>query len=95
MTTLIEINKLEGLLKDLIKRLKNSGVTELSFEEDYYWFVPLDKLNSFPDAPELTIGSLKDDIAFLDSLINEEYVTDFLELERLSSLFRFISKKNV
>ena len=38
---------------------------------------------------------MADDINFLNSLIEEDYTTDFLELERLSALFRFISKEIV
>lgn len=89
----ITIDALEVILKNLIARLRKNGVSELSFEEDWYWNVPLEQLSSSPGEPNLTVGSLDDDIDFLNSLINEDYITDFLELERLAALFKFMSKK--
>lgn len=89
----ITIDTLELILKNLIERLRKNGVRELSFEDDWYWSIPTDKLSSSPAEPSPTIGSIDDDIDFLNSLVAENYVTDFLELERLSALFKCMSKK--
>lgn len=91
----ISTNNLEIVLRKLIDRLHTAGINEFSFEDDFYWHVPIENLNSLQAQPELTVGSLSDDINFLNSLIEEDYTTDFLELERLSALFRFISKELV
>lgn len=93
MAAEITIDALETILKDLIKRLRKQGVNELAFEDDWYWNVPTDQLCCFPAEPDKTVGSLNDDIDFLNSLVEEDYITDYLELERLSALFKFMSKK--
>lgn len=91
----ISTNNIEIILKRLVDRLREAGIKEFSFEDDFYWNVPIEDLNSLSTQPELTVGSIADDINFLNSLIEEDYTTDFLELERLSALFRFISKEIV
>ena len=89
----INLDQLELLFKVVLDNLKRSNIRELSFDEDNYWSVPSEDMASFPEKPELEVGSLHDDINFLKSLIEEGYQTDFLELERLSSLLKFMSKK--
>ncbi len=89
----ISLVELDLLFKVVLDNLKRSNIKELSFEDDNYWSVPSEDMGSFPDKPELEVGSLHDDINFLKSLIEENYQTDFLELERLASLLKFMSKK--
>ncbi len=89
----ISLNNIELVLKDLIRRLRDDGIEELSFNDEMYWDVPIDEFTSFPQKPDLMVGSLEDDISFLNSLIEEGYVTNFLELERLSALFKFMAKQ--
>jgi hypothetical protein len=89
----INLDQLELLFKVVLDNLKRSNIRELSFDEDNYWDVPSEDITSFPEKPELEVGSLHDDINFLKSLIEEGYRTDFLELERLAALLKFMSKK--
>lgn len=89
----ITTDTLEAILKNLIEGLRKKGIKELSFEDDWYWSIPTDKITSSPEEPSLTVGALDDDIDFLNSLVAEEYTTDYLELERLSALFKFMAKK--
>lgn len=89
----INLVQLELLFKVVLDNLKRKNIKELSFEDDAYWSVPSESMSSFPERPELEVGSLHDDIRFLKSLIDEDYETDFLELERLSSLLKFMSKR--
>ncbi|WP_207515618.1 hypothetical protein [Longitalea luteola] len=89
----ITIDALESILKNLIERLRKKDINELSFDNDWYWNIPTESLSSFPTEPSLTVGSLNDDVDFLNSLVKEDFTTDFLELERLAALFKFMSKK--
>jgi hypothetical protein len=66
-------------------------INSFSFDEDLYWNVPTSQVAVFPEEPVLTVGSIEDDISFLKSLKDEDYSTDFLELERLAALFKIIS----
>lgn len=89
----IDINKLEILINSLLNNLKAKGFTELAIDEDYYWNLPVEKMSAFPEQPELTVGSLIDDVHFLYSIIEEEYDPCFLDIERIASVLRFISAK--
>ena len=89
----IQVKYIESLFRRIIVELDKRGVSELNFKSDMYWNVPTESMDEFPSVPELTVGSLSDDISFLKTLIDEDYVTEFLELERLSSLLKFMSKK--
>lgn len=89
----ISIDQIESLFRNLIDHLKRSNIKELSFDDDFYWNVPTKELTNLNNDPELTIGSLEDDINFLKSLLQEEFETNFLELERLSALLKLMSKK--
>ncbi len=89
----IDINKLEILINSLLNNLKTKGFTELAIDEDYYWNLPVEKMSAFPEQPELTVGSLIDDVHFLYSIIEEDYDPCFLDIERIASVLRFISAK--
>jgi hypothetical protein len=89
----ITIDNIEEIVNGLISRLRKAHIHELTFGEDNYWTVPLDDMNSFPSEPDLTIGSINDDIDFLNSLIEEDYTTEYLEMERLAAVFRFTAKQ--
>jgi hypothetical protein len=89
----IALNNIEIIINNLISKLRNNGIERLSFSDEMYWEVPIDEFTSFPQKPDLIVGSLSDDISFLNSLVEEGYVTNFLELERLSALFKFMAKE--
>ncbi len=89
----IKTDQLELLFKNLFSHLRRLNINELSFDEDFYWNVRTPELTDLSKDPELTIGSLKDDIEFLKLLLKEDFETNFLELERLSALLKHMSKK--
>jgi hypothetical protein len=91
--SVIKINYIELIFNRLIEKFKMENIAEISFEDDMYWNVPVENIATFPSEPELSVGSLDDDINFLKSLIDEDYTTDFLELERLSTVLKFMSKR--
>lgn len=88
----ITIDQLGTLFANLIDHLKRMEVQEISFDEDLYWVISSEEMTVFDKPPDLMVGSLKDDITFLKTLLDEKYETEFLELERLASVLRFLSK---
>lgn len=88
----LDLLKVEQVLKEFFEKLKQQGLSKLTISDDFYWNVPVDEFTKFPNDPTLTVGSLKDDIEFIYTLVDEEYSTDYLELERLASIFRILSK---
>ncbi len=87
----INIETIKIITDNILNKLKIKNEINLTFEDDWYWIVPEDSLINLSVQPDLEVGSLKDDIDFLNSLVDEDYDTNFLELERLSALFRFLS----
>lgn len=90
----ISLDNIELIIKNLILKLRDKGIKELHFDDEMYWDVSIDEFISFPQKPDLIVGSLADDIAFLNSLIEENYIVNFLELERLSALFKFMANQH-
>ncbi|NML21314.1 hypothetical protein HHL16_10545 [Pseudoflavitalea sp. G-6-1-2] len=88
---IITVQTLELVVKASIEKLRKKGIEAIAIEDDWYWNVPLDKLNDIPDEPSLTVGSINDDIEFLNSL-EENDLSGFLEFERLASLFKSMAK---
>jgi hypothetical protein len=89
----ISLDNIELILNAMIRRFRDKGIEEFTFSDEMYWDVPTEEFSLFPKKPDLVVGSLADDISFLNSLIEEDYITNFLELERLSALFKFIAKQ--
>jgi len=87
------VSNLETIFTRLISRLQEQGIQTLSFDNDMYWDVPIDELDSLGKKPDLIVGSLEDDISFLKRVIEVDFMTNYLELERLAALFKFMSKK--
>jgi hypothetical protein len=87
------VNNLEAILTRLISRLREQGVQELSFANDMYWDISIDQIDLLSAKPELMVGSLDDDISFLNRIIEEDFISNYLELERLAALFKFMAKQ--
>lgn len=87
----INVSLLEKVITSFFDKIKLKKYDSFQFEKDFYWSVPEDGLYDVLETPELHIGSLRDDIAFLTSLVKEGYDANFLELERLSAIFKSLS----
>ena len=75
----------------MFEQWQSENIDKFDFSEDLYWHVPLRELSDLRSDPKLTIGSMNDDIGFLEKLYRENYLSNNLELERLSAVFRFIA----
>ena len=89
----LSVNNLEIILTRLIANLREQGIQELFFDKDMYWEVPIDQLDLLTEEPKLIVGSLEDDVSFLNRTIEEEIITNYLELERLSAVFKAMAKQ--
>jgi hypothetical protein len=87
----ISINTIKIVLNNLIEKISEGELKSFYFKDDYYWSVPEEKLTDITAQPNLLVGSLKDDINFLNSIVEDDFDANYLELERLSSIFRFLS----
>ena len=89
----LNIDTIEILVKRFVEKIKESKVKDFYFSDDYYWCVSEDDLTDMDKVPQLMVGSLQDDVDFLKSLIEEDYDTGYLDLERLSAIFKYLSKQ--
>jgi hypothetical protein len=87
----LNIDTIEIILNNFIKKIKNSNEKYFYFKSEYYWCVSEDDLNDMSKVPQLLVGSMKDDVDFLNSLVEEDYDSGYLELERLGAVFKYLS----
>ncbi len=92
MKITIETKEIELLLRKTINKLKSEKRDEFTFIYDEYWIITTDEWNNFDVEPKPVVGSLKDDINFLKTVIAEDLSITYLELERLASILRAISE---
>jgi ribosomal protein L16 Arg81 hydroxylase len=93
MNNTITAKELELLFEKLFQKIKKDNVADFSFDYDEYWIITTDEWNKFDGVPEPAVGSLVDDIRFLKSVIEDDVMISYLELERLASVLRAISEK--
>ena len=89
--TQISVDSIKIILDNFIHKIKKKNQKYFYFKDDFYWSVPEEDLTDTKKVPDLLVGSLKDDIGFLNSLVDEDYDSGFLELERLSAVFKYLS----
>jgi hypothetical protein len=88
----IKVDLIRNLIDKLLLRLKKEGVDEILIENNLYWQVPIEEMFNLVADPELQVGSLEDDISFLETAFKEDLGTEFLEFERLAALLALLSK---
>jgi len=87
----ISIDTVHLILNNFIKKIKQKNELYFEFKDNLYWCISEETTTNMSEKPEIIVGSIKDDIAFLNSLVEEDYDTNFLELERLSAVFKLLS----
>ncbi|AYZ37016.1 hypothetical protein EGY07_16360 [Chryseobacterium indologenes] len=72
MEKTIEIQKedIKKLLLTLVQKLERSEVSKFSFKQDLYWNIPVDELFNVYEEPKLTIGSITEDLEFLEKILD-------------------------
>ena len=93
MSISIKLIELELLIAKLFSKLRKEEFEEFEFIEDPYWIIHTEEWSNFNETPKPAVGSLEDDVKYLKEVINnDEYIT-YLELERLASVLRAMSKQ--
>lgn len=87
----VNIDIVEKVIENFFLKMRTKQIDHFKFSSDLYWSVPNESFTDLTQTPELDVGSLTDDISFLTSLVEENYDANFLELERLSALFKAFS----
>ncbi len=89
----IKLNTLKKVTDTIFKKMKSKGEYSIHFTEDYNREVPEESLTDMSCDPTLIVGSLEDDIKFLEEVVKEGVDVHYLELERLAAIFRVLSIK--
>lgn len=95
MNATITVKSIELLLSRIVSKLKKDGISNFEFKEDEYWIILTDEWNEFNQTPKPAVGSLVDDTEFLKSVLENNELITYLELERLASVLRAISSQLV
>jgi len=94
----ININDFQNALNVIFERLKddNGENFELELNEDYYNFIPTEKLYNIDGLTvEVTIGSLFEDFELLNKFKSESHYSVPTDLIKFSSLIRYIGENLV
>ncbi len=89
----LTLDELSHLFNLTIKKLKDSNISEIEIESDFYRFIPADKWDSYEENIILN-GSLFDDIDSLKAHFSDkERPFTYVDFDRLSSVLNYISNK--
>jgi hypothetical protein len=95
MNATITIKAIELLLSRIVLKLKEDGISNFEFKDDEYWIILTEEWTEFNQTPKPAVGSLVDDTEFLKSVLENNELITYLELERLSAVLRAISSQLV
>ena len=89
----VKLSDLEILLKKLILHARQFD-SEVKLKEDYYWNINAkSKFNFKEPNPDISIGSLYDDVECLKLVISNANEPTLLDLERLGNVLIYISEE--
>jgi hypothetical protein len=91
----IKVDDLKTVIDAIFAHLKDDlGIDEIALTKDYYWDVPESSLYSVDrDMEAPTIGSLFDDLEFLNPLLQNREQAVSLMLLHVAPLLRYIANK--
>jgi hypothetical protein len=88
----INIDELEVLFKLVMDKLKKDQVKQIEFAADEYWIITSDEWVNLKNIPKPAVGSLAEDVEYLKRAIEEKEIVTYSDLDRLSTVLRFISE---
>ena len=94
MNNNIQIQKedLKQILLTLIKKINTLDTTTIYLNKDLYWNIPYEELyNVYEEPKEITIGSIKEDLEFLQK-INENREIISYDFIKISNILRVMSE---
>jgi len=89
----IKTETLCEVLNRLVVKLKSDVSKEIQFENDFYWNISVSEMNDLLQDPKPDIGSLLTDIEFLNTVVEENYDSQYLDLLRIASVLRALYLK--
>lgn len=90
--TVTSIEKLEKLFNMILVKLKNDGLNEIEIANDEYWIILTNQWSDFSKDPEIAVGSIQEDINFLNKALEANEILTYADLDRVASILRMISE---
>ena len=88
------IDELERCISQLLALARSRGIEKIDTgKRDYYWSVPSPEWVDMTKQPQLTVGSLDDDLAELNKLRAEPERASSVDLDRAAAMLRLISEE--
>lgn len=86
------IDELERCISRLLRVARSRGITKIDTgARDYYWNVPSPEWVDMTKQPELTVGSLDDDLSELEKLLADPDRASSVDLDRAAAILRLLS----
>ncbi|MGX5689536.1 hypothetical protein [Arcticibacter tournemirensis] len=92
-SNVVSITDLEGMFALIIKKIRTENLLEIQLEMDEYWDIRGDDLGDFSKEPDLSVGSLTDDLHYLKQSLQKKEMISFSDFDRLATLLKAISNK--
>jgi len=93
MTPKINVSDIAQVFKKILEKLNIDKISEFEFDDDEYWVVLTEEWSDFDVPPDAAVGSLSDDCNFIKEVARNNELISYLELERLASILRAMSKQ--
>lgn len=88
------LDELERCITTLLALARARGIYEIhKGKPDYYWSVPSPEWTEISKDPELTVGSLNDDLLELEKLLKEPERASSVDFDRVASVLRLLSDR--
>lgn len=87
----LSIEEIKGLFNLVIEKLRGENTLVFSFDNDEYWNVVGSDMTDFSQTPDLSVGSLYDDINYLKRSLQENTMVSYSDLDRLAAVLKSIS----
>lgn len=90
----IKFDDLQQVLQILLDKAKIAGFNDISIDIDNYWFVASDEREIVNyNIPELCVGSINDDLEYLNKILNGKNLPTPVDFERLGNILICIGEK--
>lgn len=94
----ITLGELRVVVEKIFQHLEVKEKNNFEINEDYYWYIPTEKLYnpySKPEQKDLTLGQLSQDVEAITDILEERKETIGYSLIWLATILRNIGENNV
>jgi len=90
----VKLEDIKKLCKIIVDQAENSGFNELNLTGDYYWTIKSEDREDFSkDTPIICVGSLHDDIEYLEKILEGSNPATIIDFDRLANLLSAIGNE--